>query len=62
MSLGQLNRFCLKVPEDLIVFISGVPGVGKTTISYEFQFVDRKGEAGFRSGIKKLRPCYFIST
>ena len=35
MSFDQYNRSFLTIPEDLIVFISGVPGVGKTTISYE---------------------------
>ena len=29
------NEQCLFVPDGFIVFISGVPGVGKTTISYE---------------------------
>jgi 2-phosphoglycerate kinase len=30
-----MKKFDIKIPEDLVVFISGVPGVGKTTISYE---------------------------
>lgn len=29
------NRLDLKLPKGFIVFISGVPGVGKTTVSYE---------------------------
>lgn len=31
----QLDDSNIKIPEGFIVFISGVPGVGKTTISYE---------------------------
>ena len=29
------NNYESMIPDGLIVFISGVPGVGKTTISYE---------------------------
>ena len=35
MDLVQNNYECFEIPEGFIVFISGVPGVGKTTISYE---------------------------
>lgn len=35
MSKVDLSDFNLEIPERFIVFISGVPGVGKTTISYE---------------------------
>ena len=33
----------LIIPDGLIVFISGVPGVGKTTISYEILKKIEKG-------------------
>lgn len=35
MEENRLNNLKLEIPKGLIVFISGVPGVGKTTISYE---------------------------
>ncbi len=35
MELTYQNDISMKIPEGFIVFISGVPGVGKTTISYE---------------------------
>jgi 2-phosphoglycerate kinase len=33
--MDKLHDICFMIPDGLIVFISGVPGVGKTTISYE---------------------------
>ena len=35
MRLNQSNNASIDIPDGFIVFISGVPGVGKTTISYE---------------------------
>lgn len=35
MRIIQSNNTTFEIPEGFIVFISGVPGVGKTTISYE---------------------------
>lgn len=35
MKAVQLNNMQIEIPDGFIVFISGVPGVGKTTISYE---------------------------
>jgi len=35
MKNNDSNRLDIELPKGLVVFISGVPGVGKTTISYE---------------------------
>lgn len=35
MNMHSANTINIKIPKGFIVFISGVPGVGKTTISYE---------------------------